>query len=276
MPKEIKEENQEPEFGELKEGSEQEEQEPDFEKQENDFDNLEAVPEGKEKEYLVDLIDQPAWKTILIELVKSNKMDPWNIDVIELADLYWKKIQQLERQDLRIPANAILASAILLKLKARTIKISSVEDLDEEETKEISKEELQMIEETLPELRGQRQFREGRISLDELVGSIEEILDKTKKKKSILRDKELPEFNLEFNKEKTAEQVDKILKKIKEKADSQGLVAFSSLLEENTPIEMVNCFMPILFLTNSGKINAWQEEWFGEIFISLINSNEKV
>ncbi len=240
------------------------------ENKEIDLDSLESVPEGKEKEYLVDLIDQPAWKSILIGLVKGNKMDPWNIDVVELANLYWKKIQLLERQDLRVPANAILASAIMLKLKARTIKISSVEEEDETEAKEISKEELAMIEETIPELRGQRQFREGKISLDELVESIGEILEKTRYKKSILRDKEIPEFSLEFNKEKAAEQVDKVFAKIKEKADSQGLVSFTDLLENQTPLAMVYCFVPLLFLVNSGKVNAWQEEWFGEIFISIV------
>ncbi|MFA4854996.1 MAG: segregation/condensation protein A [archaeon] len=243
--------------------------------QEIDPNTLEAVPQGQEKQYLVDLIDQPAWKSILIELVKSNKMDPWNIDVVELADLYWQKIQQLEKQDLRIPANAILASAILLKLKARSIKLSSVEEEDETEAKEINREELAMIEEAIPELRGQRQFREGRISLDELVASIGEILEKTKQKKNILRDKQLPEFRLEFNKGGAAEQVDKVFTKIRKMADSQGLVMFSALLEENTPIAMINCFIPILFLANSGKINAWQEEWFGEIFISLMKEAER-
>jgi len=238
--------------------------------EENELDSLEAVPEGQEKEYLVDLIDQPAWKSILVELVKSNKMEPWNIDVVELANLYWQKIQQLERQDLRVPANAILASAILLKLKARTIKISSVDEEDEE-AKEISREELALIEETIPELRGQRQFREGHISLDELVGSIEEILEKTKQRKSILRDKELmPDFNLEFNKGGAAEQVEAVLARIKERVDSQGLVTFSALLEKKTPMAMVNCFIPVLFLVNKGRINAWQDEWFGEIFVNLI------
>jgi segregation and condensation protein A len=239
-----------------------------FQSEESDLENLEAVPQGQEKEYLVDLIDQPAWKTILTELVKRNKMDPWNIDVIALADLYWQKIQQLEKQDLRVPANAILASAILLKMKARTIKLSSVEE-EEEETKEISKEEMAMIEETLPELRGQRQFREGKISLDELVSSIGEILEKTRQKKSILHEKELPSFDLEFNKEKAEEVIKEVFQKIREKVDSQGLVMFSELLEEETPVEIVKCFMPVLFLVNKGEINAWQDEWFGEIFISL-------
>jgi len=242
----------------------------DLESQEVDPNSLEAVEEGQEKEYLVDLIDQPAWKTILIGLVKGNKMDPWNIDIVELADLYWQKIQQLERQDLRVPANAILASAILLKMKARTIKLSSVQEEEEEEKKHISQEELLMIEDALPELKGQRQSREGSISLDELVGSIGEILEKTKSRKSILHEKDLPEFNITFNKDNDAQSIERVFEKIKQRADSQGLVMFTQLLDEKTVLEMVNNFMPLLFLVNKGRVNAWQEEWFGEIFISIV------
>ena len=69
---------------------------------------------------LVDLIDQPAWKTILLDLVESEKMDPWDIDVIVLAEKYIKKINDLETNNLRVPANAILACAILVKTKAST------------------------------------------------------------------------------------------------------------------------------------------------------------
>lgn len=228
---------------------------------------------GVQQADLVDLIEQPAWKTIIIDLVKSKKMDPWDINLVELAEAYWGKIQSMEKANLRIPANAILASAILLKLKARTIRLSSVE-VEEEETKEISKEELAMIEETIPELRGQRQFRAGKITLDELVLSIENILEKTKSRKSILREKELPEFKFFVGEENIEEKIEELHRRIGESADSQGLVAFTSLLEEKTPIAMVNCFIPLLFLVNQGRVNAWQDEWFGEIFISIQKAAE--
>ena len=68
---------------------------------------------------LIDLVDQPAWKTILIDLVKSEKMNPWEIDLVDLANKYYQKILAMEKTDLKLPANAILASAILLKFKAR-------------------------------------------------------------------------------------------------------------------------------------------------------------
>jgi len=230
-------------------------------------------PAGAGQFNLVDLIDQPAWKTILIDLVKSNKMDPWDIDIVDLANNYWVKIQNMQRGDLRIPANAILAAAILLKLKARTIKLSKIDD-EKEETKEISKEELALIEESIPQLSGQRQFREGKISLDELVLSIENILLKTKSRQSILRQKEIPEFKFFVGEGNIDQKIDVVFKKISERADSQGLVMFTALLDEKTPLEMVNCFIPLLFLVNKGKVNAWQEEWFGEIFISLMKEAE--
>jgi len=40
---------------------------------------------------LVDLIDQPAWKSILLDLVTSEKMDPWDIDVTALQKILKNK-----------------------------------------------------------------------------------------------------------------------------------------------------------------------------------------
>ena len=73
---------------------------------------------------LVDLIDQPAWKTILLNLVETEKMDPWNINVVVLCEKYLNKINELEGNNLRVPANAILACAILVKTKSKYLKLS--------------------------------------------------------------------------------------------------------------------------------------------------------
>ncbi|MDD5163270.1 MAG: segregation/condensation protein A [Candidatus ainarchaeum sp.] len=217
---------------------------------------------------LVDLVDQPAWKTILIDLVKSNKMNPWDIDLTELANKYFQKIQALEKADLKLPANAILASTILLKFKARAISISSIEDEDET-TKEMTKEEIQFFEQNIPELRHGRQLRTGKITLDELVSNIEAILEKTKQRGNILREKEIPEFKLSMNQPNIEKKIEETYLLIQKKADSQGITRFSQLITGKNPVEMVNVFIPMLFLTNKGKINIWQEEFWREIFIAL-------
>ncbi|MFH1587428.1 MAG: segregation/condensation protein A, partial [Candidatus Diapherotrites archaeon] len=171
---------------------------------------------------LVDLIDQPAWKTILIDLVKSAKMDPWNIDVSELADKYLQKINALEGSDLRLPANAILASAILLKFKSRILNIGSIEDEEEFLAKrKMGEDEMKLIDGLLPELKTTSKAKEGRVSLDDLVDSIEKMLQKSKKKKGVLiRDVEKPEFQIPINEFDIGERVEEVYIMINEKVDS--------------------------------------------------------
>ena len=222
---------------------------------------------------LVDLIEQPAWKTILIELVKSERMDPWNIDVTELAGKYLQKINLLGGTDLRIPANAILASAILLKFKSR---ILSIKPLDEEEAaealamqRELTPEQIAELEASLPELTSIRKLREGKVSLDELVLGIEKMLEQSKARvdKRFIQ-LERPEFKIPFSNFNIDEKMEEIYTIITEKADSQGLLTFS-MLPSNTVAETVESFIACLFLTNNERINMWQEDFFGEIFLSV-------
>jgi len=221
---------------------------------------------------LVDLIEKLAWKTILIELVKREKMDPWDIDLITLADKYLEKIRSLKGTDLRLPANAILASAILLKFKSRVLKLSSLdEDEKEIENRALTEEEKQEIEQLLPELQTMRKSREGKISLDELVEGIESMFEKSKVRvdKRLLKGFEKPEFQIPIIDINIEELVDNVFDLIKEKADSQGLLTFTNLVEGKSVSEIVDIFIPCLFLVNKGKINMWQEEFFGKIFISV-------
>ena len=66
-------------------------------------DDLHSLSEGTEEGQisiadlpqnvdLVDLIEQPAWKSILVELVRTERMDPWSIDISQLSEKYLAKI----------------------------------------------------------------------------------------------------------------------------------------------------------------------------------------
>jgi segregation and condensation protein A len=232
---------------------------------------LEGVEEtAYERDYskvdLVDLIDQPAWKTILIGLVNSEQMDPWNIDVTELAEKYLKKINELEYNSLRVPANAILACAILVKTKSKYLKLSS---LDEDEKEQVmTEEQKQLFLEELPDLMANRSFREGRISLDELVESIEDIIHRTNPKKSAAR--VVPKMELNFDTTSIEEKMGEVFESIKQKVDSQGVVLFNDLCADSGIDSVVETFLPVLFLMNNGKIVAYQQEFFGDIFVQLL------
>jgi segregation and condensation protein A len=222
---------------------------------------------------LIDLIEQPAWKSLLFDLVKSEKMNVWNIDLTLLSEKYLNKINSLQGNDLRIPANAILCSAILLKIKSNVLKVSEIEDEEEfllkKQEKELHEKEINSLE-NLPELKAIHRIKEGKISLDDLVEQIEGMLSANKKKKSnILRELDKPEFKIPLNSLNIDEKMKEVLKLIQEKIDSQGLTTFNAILLDNSVNEIVEYFIATLFLINKEKINAWQDEFFGEIFISL-------
>lgn len=53
-------------------------------------------------------------------MVEEGKLDPWNVDIVELANVYLEEIKKMEVLDMRIPARAVLAAAFLLKKKSRS------------------------------------------------------------------------------------------------------------------------------------------------------------
>ena len=71
---------------------------------------------------LLTVVSEPTWKELLIDLVASRKMDPWDVDLALVADGYLQVVRQLQALDLRVPANVILACALLLKFKSEIPK----------------------------------------------------------------------------------------------------------------------------------------------------------
>ncbi len=249
-----------------------------FEGDDDEYSNLEAVDTNvsvSSNDDLVGLIEQPAWKTILITLVKSERMDPWNIDIKLLAEKYLQKIRALNSTDLRLPANAILASAILLKFKARALRLPSLEEDEELRIKSLMTEE-ELLGGMMPELISPNLVREGKVSLDMLVQSIEEILDKTKSKVLRERDgRDRPVFNLPFASMNMEEKMNDVLEIARSNADETGLARFSTMVAGRETNDVVECFIALLFLMNQRELSAWQEVLFGEIFVSVFPSAEE-
>src|SRR3989338_821694 len=205
---------------------------------------------------LVELIHEPTWKTILLSLVKSEKMDTWEIDISLLADKYLGKVNSMESSNLRVPANAILCSAILLKYKSKTLRIPSLEEFEEQDElseEEIRKQERLFLAEGIPQLIAPRLMREGKVSLDDLVKSIESILEKTKRK-SLEKDRQELKFAVALTEYNIDERMNSVLKELHEKKDETSLVMFSELVKQKPVLELIHIFVVLLFLHNQKKV----------------------
>ncbi len=58
---------------------------------------------------------------ILVEMVKRGETDPWNIDVVEVADKFLQELEKAKKLDLRISGRVLLYAAILLRIKAEAL-----------------------------------------------------------------------------------------------------------------------------------------------------------
>ncbi|MCQ2739424.1 MAG: segregation/condensation protein A [bacterium] len=59
---------------------------------------------------------------ILVSMAKQGKIDPWNIDIVEVTDKYLTQLFQSKSQNLKLTGRTLLFAAILLKLKSNILE----------------------------------------------------------------------------------------------------------------------------------------------------------
>ena len=91
-------------------------------------ENFEYISKnGIQKDGNIDTIE------ILVDLAKSGKIDPWNIDIVDLYDKYMERLSKLNIKNLKSVGRALLFTSILLRLKSNIIEGISLEDLESQE-----------------------------------------------------------------------------------------------------------------------------------------------
>jgi segregation and condensation protein A len=249
----------------------------------------EARGEAPQQIDLLALVVQPTWREFLVDLVAREKMDPWDVDVCAVADAYLARLRSLQAMDLRVPANVILACSILLRLKANTL-------LFEEEEESEANEAPQLIEEEIPTLvlRPDRP-RARRVTLAELLTAVEDVM-RTGKRFAPLPSGLAQILELETTKEDMNERMRKVFARAQELKDAEGMLLFSVLVQASrselndggsSPGRLpgrsppryadtvVAHLLPVLHLVQEQKMLAWQDEFFGEIFLRVIDAEEE-
>lgn len=59
---------------------------------------------------------------ILVDMAKAGKIDPWNIDIVDVTDKYLVHICDMKSQNLRLTGRTFLFAAVLLKLKSNVLE----------------------------------------------------------------------------------------------------------------------------------------------------------
>ncbi len=218
------------------------------------------------------LVLEPTWREVLLELVHSNQMNPWDVDLVVIADKYLQKVRELASIDLRLPANVILASALLLRFKSDAL---SLEDIREDEFAIEESLPRELIAEDIPQLIVRTNNpRARKVTLEELLTAVEEVISSTSTQQLLpLVAPKILELNLP--KEDLHELIKKIYALSNELKDENGMLHFSALLDPNLlnrdkSGHIASRLMPLLHLVQERKADIWQEQTYGEIKIKVL------
>jgi len=216
---------------------------------------------------LASMVRKPSWKQLLIELVLSEKLDPWDIDIIKVAEGFTKMVGDMKQLDFHVPANIILASAILLKYKSNALRI-----YDEPEPIEEEEEIFDVVDEgEIPQLQIKSRIPpKVPITLNELISEMEKVIkydDPERVPKIRIKPRET--VNLELSEYDIEKEMEKLYLRMKNQMDSESLVLFSALIKDKQPKEVINTLAPLLHLAQEKAIGMRQDEFWGEIFIKV-------
>ena len=222
------------------------------------------------------------WQEIIYDLINTEQLDPWDINIILLTNRYMEKIQELEEADFFVSSKVLLAASLLLRIKSEILLNKYIKSIDEilfgkkEEQKTQSPMERIELEEEIPELIPKSPIpRYKRVTLEELMESLNKAIktENRRIKKEIVNKNALRETRISMPKKKTS-----IKDKIKDihqniilyfdKNTKHKKVAFTTLLGKSKK-EKITSFPPLLHLENQKKVWLEQERHFEEIHIWL-------
>lgn len=222
------------------------------------------------------IVDKPTWKQMLLELIDRNRIDPWDVDIVIIADGFMKKIKEMKKLDFAIQANIILAAAILLKYKSEYLKYLTMEE-QEIAAYPVEEAEIAGAVDELPQLTLVSRIPPKRqITLNELVDEMESIIKYENAERAHIPRGAISEvIDLELSQEDIEKRMNDVLERIKENTDDTGWSLFSSILPERTSTEIIYTLLALLHLTQMQTIDIKQDKFFGEIFIHLLEAKKK-
>lgn len=231
---------------------------------------------------------------LLLHLIDKNKIDIYDIPIVEITGQYMEYIQKMPREDLNIMSEFLVMAATLLDIKCRMLlPPEKSEDGGEEDPRSELVEQLlqyKMYKYMAGELKGFQQdafytlYRTPSIpeevleyvepvNLDELLSGLTlEKLSEVFRDVLKRQDNKIDPVRSQFGKiEKEEVSLPSKLTYVEEYARQHQRFLFRELLEKQcSRMNLVVTFLAILELMHSGVLRVAQEEAFGDI---LIESN---
>ncbi len=255
----------------------------------------------KKNQQIYDILfqeDDIKWQTVIYELVRSKKIDPWDLDISHLSKEYLTIIKQLKNLNFRLSGKVILAAAILLKLKTKYmgldkfLALTNTDDLEDDLSLELNSmgfedgdlENIALESGKTRKRKGKELttripgIRKRKVTVFELMDALKKAMDveeKRVKRHELIKNAPRPEPPKLRKKVDIFEKIKNVYNTLIEylKKTRQPVVEFNQIIPSNEKKDIIWTFVPLLHLANQDKIELSQKEHFGEISIRIKEKN---
>ncbi|MDG6244201.1 MAG: ScpA family protein [Methanolobus sp.] len=217
-----------------------------------------------------DVLSEPV--EILMNLAKDGAINPWDIDIVNVTDMFLERIEVMEMLDLRISGRTLLYAAILLRMKSTGIVQEEVED-DCFEMLDNELDFYEVDEYPVPKLPIRRRATRP-VTLQELIVELRkaEKVETRRKDRSVHR-------KLEVRSAVTTDEVlgiaheEDILGRVRDMGEflsehfRENKCAMLSDLLTADRSENIMTYISLLFLATDKKVWLLQKELFGELYV---------
>jgi segregation and condensation protein A len=239
---------------------------------------------GQDEFYNLVTGNEVSWQAIIYDLINTEQLDPWDIDLAILTKKYLEKIKELEEANFFVSSKVLLAASLLLRIKSEILLNRYLKSLDDilfgKKDKTTPKIPIHLDLGDIPELFLKTPLpRYKKVSLQELVNALEKAISTENRriKKEIVERQAHYETDIVLPKKTTNVRETirliyaKIITSFKKK---QAKISYSELTNNDKEEKRI-CFLPILHLDSQHKVFIEQEKHLDEIYLWVYKHYKK-
>jgi chromatin segregation and condensation protein Rec8/ScpA/Scc1 (kleisin family) len=208
------------------------------------------------------------WEQLIDYL--SRDMDPQDIDVCELAQRFKDHIDQMQQNNLEVPAKAVKVCSHLVKIKAHSVAGTPIH-LDDEESP---------VEDGSEDNESTVQYRDGptldvpakpqvsrRVTKSELKKSLADAIELKQERENRVEERRDFEEDLNMDEETLQDKINSLISRLSSLmgGGSEETVQFDELVEEDVPEHQLERFLHVLHLEDQKKVRCKQDEFLGNL-----------
>jgi segregation and condensation protein A len=226
----------------------------------------------------VDLLLAESWQQTLDRLTQD--MDPWDIDVAELARRYRDHLHALQELQFELPGRMVLACSILLRIKSDDLlqrAQPSENDLFQALDDALDEPDDEWVAPAVPDAFALplRRCPTRRVTLLDLRKAFASALAVSRRREvrvlppEPFEDDHDPFEQYHIGGQGFTDRLGSLLSRIRDLLSGKTVVSFFRLLDRGDREERIERFFEILHLAAQGEIDCQQREFLGDIEITL-------